>query len=170
MTGFSEPLRPIAAVSRLPFVEQHEESVAKKVIDDEFIRLTGSPFNFRPAGYMVACKIYVRDAEWKQIDTPEGKKSIWLPQQALMEDKYQSVAALVCAVGPQAYKGENKDGTLRYPEGAWVTPATWCVIPRYESFMFSYKGVAMALLPDDKIMGIIEDPKDVEAAHLADKI
>lgn len=165
----------LGSVSPLPFVLPHEIADAKKAIDDEFMRLTGKPFDFRPAGYMVAVKIWIRPDELITTTIKEGpdrgkKATIWLPPSMQKEDKYQSVAALVCALGPQAYKGENRDGTARFPEGPWCTPASFVLIPRYESFLFTFRGVAMALIPDDKIMGVIESPEDVAPISVADKV
>lgn len=173
MTAVKEQLK--ASVSPLPFVLPHEIPAAKKLIDDDFIRLTGKPFDFRPAGYMVAVKIWIRPDEMKTITIKEGpdkgkKATLWMPPAMQREDKYQSVAALVCALGPQAYKGENRDGTPRFPEGPWCTPASFVLIPRYESFLFTFRGVAMALIPDDKIMGVIESPEDVAPISVADKV
>lgn len=156
---------------RLPFVEPYELDLAKQAVQDEFMKLTGKPFDFRPAGYMIALKIFIRPEEIKVIKDVHGEmKTLWLHHKTVAEDKYQQVAALVCAMGPQAYKGKNADGTERFPEGPWVTEASWVVIPRYESFLFMYRGVAMALIPDDKIMGVIEDPMDVSPINQSDRI
>jgi hypothetical protein len=35
--------------------------------------------------------------------------------------------------------------------------------------MVSYRGVAMALLPDDRVMAVIDGPDDVMAGNSADK-
>lgn len=155
---------------RLSFIEPHEEKDAKKAIDSLFVALTKKPFNFRPAGYYVAVKIHVTPDQLKEGVREDGSKyTLWTPPSMQSEEKYQSVSALVCAVGPEAF-GANADGTPRYPTGYKINVGDFVCIPRYESFMFSYRGVAMALLPDDRIMGVVEDPADVQAAHLADKI
>ena len=44
------------------------------------------------------------------------------------------------------------------------------VIPRHSSFLFNYRGVAMAMFSDDKVMAIIEDPRDITALYVAPKI
>lgn len=158
-------------VTKLPFVEAHEEETARKLVDEQFTRLTGKPFQYRTAGYFITAKIYVRPEELKKITNNEGKEvTIWLPPSIQAEDKYQSVAALVCGVGPQAYKGENRDGSTRFPEGPWCRVGDWVTIPRYESFMFTYRGVAMVQFPDDKVLGVVEDPRDVAPINQADKV
>lgn len=161
----------VGASSPLPFVEEHEMAEAKKLIDDQFVQLTGKPFNFRPAGYMVICKIYVSPDELMEVTKDDGTKvTLYTAPMQQQQDVLKSVAALVCAVGPQAYKGNNPDGSLRYPEGPWVRCGDWCVIPRHSSFIFQYRGVAMAVIPDDKILGVIEDPRDVSEIYVAPKV
>ena len=48
------------------------------------------------------------------MNGPDGKPvTIWAPPSVQRDDKYQSVAALVVAKGPQAYSG------AKFPEGPW---------------------------------------------------
>lgn len=140
----------------------HEEREARDLIDKQFIELTGQPFDAKVCGYLVCLKIYVRPDHIKEIKVAGGgTQKLYIPEQAQAEDKFQSVAALVIGVGPQAYRGKNADGSDRYPEGPWCRVGDWVTIPRYEAHMFSFRGVALAILPDDKIMAIIKDPTDV---------
>lgn len=147
----------------LSFIEPYEEQVAKDLIDQSFIQMTGKPFDMRPAGYLVALKIYVRAEELKTIKRDDGTEAtIYLPDIVRAEDKFQSCAALVCAMGPEAYQGEKfKDS------GPWCKVGDWVMIPRYEATALSYRGVAMALLPDDRILAVIADPTDVDSAKYA---
>jgi hypothetical protein len=156
--------------SSLSKIEPHEEKMAKDLIDGQFRIVTGKGFDMHVAGYMIAAKIYVRPEELKEVTRADGTKvKLFLPQQALEHDKYQSVAALVCGMGPQCYDGKNIDGSPRFT-GPWCKVGDWVVIPRYESFVFSYRGIAMAMFPDDKVLGVIDDPTDVAPGHMADKI
>lgn len=147
----------------LSFIEPYEEQVAKDLIDQSFIQMTGKPFDMRPAGYLVALKIYVRPEELKTIKREDGTEAtLYLPDIVRAEDKFQSCAALVCAMGPEAYQGEKyKDS------GPWCKVGDWVMIPRYEATALSYRGVAMALLPDDRILAVISDPTDVDSAKYA---
>lgn len=146
-------------------IEPHEEELAKKLIDDHFVEMTGKPFDMRPAGYLVAVKIYVRPEELKTITQEDGTQvTLYLPDTVRAEDKYSSVSALVCGVGPEAYQGEKFERS-----GPWCKVGDWILIPRYESTMVSYRGVAMALLPDDRVMAVITGPEDVMAGNSADK-
>ena len=144
-------------------IEEHEEAEAKALIDQHFIEMTGKPFDMRPAGYLVAVKIYVRPEELKTIKQDDGTEvTLYLPDTVRAEDKYSSVSAWVCAVGPEAYQGEKFERS-----GPWCKPGDWILIPRYESTMVSYRGVAMALLPDDRVMAVITGPEDVMSGKFA---
>ena len=144
-------------------IEAHEEEEAKALIDQHFTEITGQPFDMRPAGYLVAVKIYVRPEELKTITQEDGTEvTLYLPDTVRAEDKYSSVSALVCAVGPEAYQGEKFERS-----GPWCKVGDWILIPRYESTMVSYRGVAMALLPDDRVMAVIKGPEDVMSGKFA---
>lgn len=144
-------------------IEPHEEALAKQLIDEQFVDMTGQPFDMRPAGYLVAVKIYVRPEELKTIKQDDGTEvTLYLPDTVRAEDKYSSVSALVCAVGPEAYQGEKFERS-----GPWCKVGDWVLIPRYESTMVSYRGVAMALLPDDRVMAVIKGPEDVMSGKYA---
>jgi hypothetical protein len=162
----------MAKVKALPFVEENEVSEAESLIDKMFLDMpNGKPFELRPAGYMIATKIYVRPDELMVIDMPDGsKKTLWTPEVSKTHDKFDSVSALVCAVEPQAYKGFNPDGTSRYPEGPWCRVGDWIVIPRQSAFICHYHGAAMAIIPDDKVIAVIKDPTDVSSVYMAPKV
>jgi co-chaperonin GroES (HSP10) len=144
-------------------IEPHEEELAKQFIDEQFIEMTGQPFDMRPAGYLGAVKISIRPEELKTIKKEDGSEvTLYLPDTVRAEDKFSSVSALVCAVGPEAYQGEKFERS-----GPWCKVGDWILIPRYESTMVSYRGVAMALLPDDRVMAVITGPEDVESGKAA---
>lgn len=144
-------------------IEPHEEALAKQLIDEQFIDMTGRPFDMKAAGYLIAVKIYVRPEELKTITQEDGTEvTLYLPDTVRAEDKYSSVSALVCGIGPEAYQGEKFERS-----GPWCKVGDWILIPRYESTMVSYRGVAMALLPDDRVMAVISGPEDVMSGKYA---
>lgn len=148
--------------SKTSLIEEREEPAAKALVRQQIKEITGKDFNFRACGYMVALKIHIRPEELKTIETPEGPKTLYLPDTVRDNDKYQSCVALVIDVGPQAYKGKNLDGSDRFPEGPWCKVGDWVVIPRYEAFQINYrKSFALAMLPDDKIVAVVDDPNDI---------
>lgn len=149
----------------LSHIEPHEEALARELIDQQFIDMTGQPFDMRPAGYLVALKIFIEPEELSVITDKDGNQvTLYRPFSIQAEEKYQSCSALVCALGPEAYQGEKfKDS------GPWCKVGDWVLIPRYEATAISYRGVAVALLPDDRIMAVITDPTDVKSVKSADK-
>lgn len=158
------------ALGAFGYVLPHEVREAKELIDKQFIELTGKPFGAKVCGYLVCIKIYVRPDHIKTIKRDDGSEAkIYIPEQSQAEDKFQSVAGLVVGIGPQAYRGKNADGSDRFPEGPWCAIGDWVTIPRYEAHLFSYRGVALGIIPDDKIMSIIEDPTDVQNINAAIK-
>ncbi len=152
-----------AAVAQgLSYIEEHEIDPAKGLIDHQFIEITGKPFGMRVAGYYLACKIYVKPEEIKTIKTDAGDEvTLWRPDAAREGDKYQSCSALVCGIGPQAFTGHDIHGHQRFPNGAACRVGDWIAIPRQQSFMLAYRGVPIAVLPDDMVLAVIEAPEDV---------
>ena len=147
----------------LSFIEPHEDEEAEAFIQRQFLEMTGQAFDMKPAGYLIALKIYVRPEELKTITRDDGTEAtLYLPDIVRAEDKYQSCAALVCAMGPEAYQGEKFRDS-----GPWCKVGDWVMIPRYEATALSFRGVAMALLPDDRVLAVIKDPTDVESAKNA---
>lgn len=153
--GWAEP-------QGLSYIENDEITAAKSLIDKQFIAITGKSFGFRAANYYIATKIYIKPSEIKTVTDADGKEvTLWRPDQSREGDKYQSCSALVCGIGPQAFTGYDIHGHKRFPNGPACRVGDWVAIPRQQSFMLSYRGVALALVPDDMILGIIEDPTDV---------
>jgi co-chaperonin GroES (HSP10) len=146
------------------YIEVHEEEEAKRLIDEEYTKLTGGPCTLRPCGYLIAVKIWVTPDELSVIKMPDGStKTLYSPHLTQDQDKYRSVSALVVAVGHDAYKGNNPDGTPRY-RSPWCKVGDWVVVPRHECYQITFKkSVAMGILPDDRILSVIEDPTDVAA-------
>lgn len=171
------PYKPTLAsldprASSTSYIEPHEELQARSAVAAEFHAITGSAELPRATGYYLALKLHIRDEELVSGVDKNGKEfKLIRPQQSLDEDKYQSVVGLVVSVGPQAYKGKNVDGSERFPEGPFCKVGDFVVIPRYESFLVMWKGkIALAVLPDDKVMMVVQDPTDVAAPHMADLI
>lgn len=141
--------------SVMSFIEDHEMVDAHAVIDKQFVQMTGKPFDARVAGFMIAVKLFVADEK-----TAGG---ILLTDKTRDDSRYSSVAGLVVGMGPQAYKGNNPDGTPRYPEGPWCRVGDWVLLPRYEATLMTFRGVSMGMIADDRIQLVIADPTDVQA-------
>lgn len=146
----------------LSYIEDGEVAAAKKLIDTQFAQLTGKGFGYRVAGYYLICKIYVRPEDVRSGKRDDGTEyKLYLPDQTRDRDKFQSCSALVCGIGPQAFTGYDIHGHPRFPGGPACRIGDWIAIPRQQSFMLAYRGVAMAQIPDDMVLGVIEAPTDV---------
>lgn len=156
----------MGSVQPLSMIEAHEEDEAKAFVAGHLKEILGEDFTFRAAGYMVALKIYVRPEELISGVRDDGTEYKLIRPMTHDTDRFHSCSALVVSIGPQAYRGKNADGTEKFPEGPWCKVGDWVTIPRFESFQVMYKGkFAMALIPDDKVLGIIVDPEDIAPAN-----
>jgi len=142
-------------------IERHEEPVAQFMVNKQFIDLTGKPLDLSPAGYMVAIKVWVPEEKIKAANGTE----FFLPDEVRDERKFTSGVGLVCALGPDAYRD-----TERYPLGPWCKVGDFVMFQRYEAIALSYRGVAMALIPDDRILAVISDPSEIESINSASKL
>lgn len=133
----------------------HEEAIARELILDQFKEMTGKRELPRPCGYFLALRVFVR---------PEKIRQIYLADVTRAEDKYQSVSALVCDRGPDSYRDPAK-----FPYGPWCRVGDWVLVPRYEGFFFHFNGVAMLMLPDDRVLSVVADPMSV-SLNASDKI
>lgn len=143
--------------AKLSFIEDTEVETANKFIEEHL--------GFEPprtTGWHMAVKLYVREKDVHQIKDDEGNpilgsngKPIYieLPESVRAHDKYRSCTALVVSQGPDCYKDE------RYKEaGPWCKVGDWVVIPRNEGTQINYRGIPMQIIPEDRVLAIIEDP------------
>ena len=145
-------------VPGLGYVESHEEAEATALILDEFEKLTGFRDMPRPCGYMVAVRLWIPS---EKVINAEGKDTgLFRPMSNIVEQKYQSPTGLVVAKGPDCYTGERFAAS-----GPWCRIGDFVMIPRYEAVFCHYRGVAMVLVPDDKILAVVIDPSIVSAVH-----
>lgn len=150
-------------------VTAEEEPEAIALRDRLFTELTGKPYEARACGYFITLKIWIRPEELVRGKRADGSDYVLLRADVTeQKDKYQSISALVIDVGPSAYQGRYPDGALKFPEGPWCRVGDWVTVPRYESHLFMYRGVALGILPDDRIMQVLTDPNDVMPINLAD--
>lgn len=155
-------------------IEPHEAGMAETLVEQQFVALCGKK-PLKVCGYFVLVKVFTRTYLGNEIKTADGVKRLIAPNVTTSEDKYQSVSGLVIAIGAGAYRGRDQFGDPKFPEGPWCRVGDFVAIPRYEGFQITMKGskgkedVPLMILPDDKILGILESPEDVQATHLSDK-
>ena len=154
-------LPPLKRSSTLSKIEPHEESLARDLIDQQFVEMTGSPMDLVPAGFFVALRLWIPP---EAIEL-EGGKKLFLADSHRDERKFTSAVALVCALGPDAYNGERFERT-----GPWCKVGDWVMFNRYEGNALSYNGIPMILLPDDRVLAIVSDPSKVQSINEANKL
>ena len=155
--------------SATPFVEEDEVKEAQAVIDKQFMDLIGKKFGFRPTGYYIAVKIYVRPDELSEIVDKDGKKqTLWTAPIMQRQDSLESCAALVIAIGPGCFK-DRETGEV-WADGPSCRIGDWVAIPRASTWLTNYKGVAIGVLTDDKIIGTVDDPSDLMSVYVPPKI
>lgn len=138
-------------------VQDYEEAAAADLILAQFEKATGKREIPKPCGYFLALKIFVRPEELSWVKGPDGApRAIIAPDTYRIEDKYRSVTALVVAKGPNAYK--DKD---RFPDGPWCRIGDWVIVPRNQGLFFHFNDVAMLMVPDEKILAVVNDPASV---------
>lgn len=142
-------------------ITPEEEAEARALIDAQFVEMTGKPMDIQPAGYYVVIRVWVPA---DHIETSNGQK-IYMPETFRDERKFTSAVGLVCALGPDAYKGDRFKHT-----GVWCKVGDWVMFPRYEGNALSYRGVPMMVIADDRILAVISDPSEIESINSASKL
>lgn len=134
-----------------------EAAERQKYVDNLVTELTGAPFRFKVAGYKIA--LYLPKGE--EV-TPGG---IIRPDMVRDKDVLKANCGMVLAMGPDAYRDKE-----RYPSGPWCAVGDWVGFQRYETTaaLMGYRGITIALVPDDKIDGVAEKRQDLTDIHKKD--
>lgn len=134
--------------SNLSYIEVEEEEKAKELIK-EYLGFEAP----RTCGWYIGVVLYIPD----KLVNADGTESVLLKAEAHgMLDKFKSCVGLCVYQGSDAYKGDRFQHS-----GPWCKVGDWVVIPRAEGRQVNYRGRSMHLLPDDKILMVVEDPKYV---------
>jgi hypothetical protein len=168
---FKKPEKKIK-YQNLGYIETEDEELARETIKKS---LGFEPL--RPAGWQLCVKIYERDDNLLTFIDENGKKKTLVRAEKYMEhDKYTSMVGLVISMGPWAYTDKRfvEHWALRLARfffGKWMKPSKkypWCkvgdfvLLPRYEGVQFSYKDATVMYIADDKILGPVQDPRDIK--------
>lgn len=112
-------------------------------------------------GFYIRVKLHHESFDTLRFKRKDGTDSLIAMPEDFKEhleekQKYRACCGLVIGMGPDCYKDMEK-----------FSGGPWCRIGDFVSFMLHnasqtmYKGFAVADLPDDKIMCVIQSPKDV---------
>lgn len=140
-----------------PLAVVDEAMERRKYVDGLFVELTGKPFTMKVAGYKIALLI------------PRGEKTVGESGKILAPDEWRESqvlkanCGLVLALGPDAYKGKDAYGAERFPDGPWCDVGDWVAFQRYETTaaLMGYRGETIAIIPDDKIDGVVDGRHDL---------
>lgn len=154
--------------SSLSYIEPHEVVEAIKQVDENWLAASkGKPLKFRPAGYKILIRLYVRPELLRTITAVDGTTyELKLPESVTAEDKFISCTGLVLRMGEQCYTGTLRDGSLRYPNGPWCKIGDWICVDRYAGKRVTINGVACMIINDDSVDGVIDEPSDIQAGHV----
>lgn len=134
--------------SNLSYIETHEE---KEAVD-----LIQSYLGFEPphvCGWYLGVVLYIPE---KAVNADGTESIIHKAEVTQHLDRFRTCVGLVVYQGPECYKGD------RYKHsGPWCKIGDWVVIPRAEGLQINYRGRSMHLLPDDKVLAVVPDPKFV---------
>lgn len=142
---------------KLSFIECHEEQEAKEFIEKHLG--FEAP---RMAGYHLAIKIYYQEKHLHAVKDEKGKQlldvrgnaiNIELPESANPYEKYRSVTGLVVSAGPLAYVGKRFGNV-----GPWCKVGDFVMFPANEGHKIIYRDVPFQIIPDDKVLAVVEDP------------
>ena len=142
------------------YIENHEEDEAKKLINDYL--------GFAPphvCGYYLGVVLYLPSEN--AIDAEGRETMIVRSDSSRALDKFSQVTGLVVYMGHLCYTDPKRFGTFNFETQRyekiipWCKIGDWITLPRHEGIPVNYRGRVMHLLPDDKCLMVVDDPKFV---------
>jgi co-chaperonin GroES (HSP10) len=103
----------------------------------------------QPQGYKILCAL-------PEVDKTYGESGIVRPDSYIERDKHATVLLFVLAVGPTAYKDENKFST-----GPWCKVGDFILVHTYVGTRFQVFGKEMRLINDDQVEAVVVDPRGI---------
>lgn len=108
-----------------------------------------------PVGYRVLVRILPENKN-------EAERLIQLPPEQREREWGAKTWALVISLGPDAYRDEK-----RFPNGPWCKPGDYILMKPYSGTRFKVEneqgeGELYALINDDTVLGLTEEPEKVE--------
>lgn len=125
-----------------PFSKTNSEWSNDKVLDLKKVKLPKIP-NW---------KLLIEPIRLK----PKTKGGIILPDKSRTDIETFTNIGKVLIIGDTAYKDARFEGK------PWCKVGDYIVFSRHSAARFKWKGYRLALLPDDKVDMVIEDPNDLD--------
>jgi hypothetical protein len=112
-------------------------------------------------GFFITVKLYHETFDTLKFKRKDGSDSLIAMPEDFKEhleekEKYRACCGLVIGMGPDCYKDMD-----RFSSGPWCRIGDFVTFMLHNANQTMYKGFAVADLPDDKIMRVIQSPKDV---------
>ena len=103
---------------------------------------------------------------WRLLIMPynpptKTKGGVELPDEVHERERIATVAGLVLAMGPLAYRDPTKFGNPNDPDEKWepwCKEKDWVLFSRYSGSRFKIEGGELRILNDDEILAVIDDP------------
>lgn len=89
---------------------------------------------------------------------------IILPEETRKREMLGSICGLVLEMGPDAYKGVDRNGAPRFPSGPYCKRGEWVMMKSYSGVRFMMGNREFRLINDDSVLGTVLDPKAVVKA------
>jgi hypothetical protein len=107
------------------------------------------------SGPRILVKLYLGDDE--HFIKKDGTKSILIkPEMSQNHDLMTTCVGLVCAMNDSCFQDERFRLT-----GPYCRLGDWAIIPRNEGILMYLKGQPVHIFYDDRVVGVIKDPKHV---------
>lgn len=105
----------------------------------------------------------------KNIQTKSGH-TILLPDSVDHDRHYLQNIGQIVKLGELAYVDSGyKPGDKGYPHGwyheKWTKEGDWVLFPRNSGQMFKYKGMRFLLMKDVYVLGVVENPIDIDVNY-----
>lgn len=111
--------------------------------------------------YYITIKLWHEEFEDGRLLNADGSKSSIIADPQYLErmreaGRYKACAGLVIGIGPDAFQDAEK-----FPTGPACRIGDFVTFKLHNADQSIYKGFAVCDIPDDKLMKVINDPKDV---------
>jgi len=105
-----------------------------------------------PAGIKILCAI-------PDLDKTYDGSIIERPEAFMQREHQATVVMFVLKLGPDCYT--DKD---RYPSGPWCAEGDFIITKAYAGIRFTVHGKAFAIIFEDEVQAVVQDPRGVGRA------
>ena len=122
-------------------------AVVYDTVDPKDLDMTKIP---KPTGYYMLLHL-----PQVQEKTASG---IYIPESRQSDEVAAAPVAKVLRMGPDCFIGNNRDGSPKFPSGAYCEEGDWVIIRSYGGHRIMVDGEEYRIIADDSIMATVTDP------------